>query len=95
MHVLRSHNDQEAIKIASEHAKNVIIVGAGFIGSESASSLKLKYKDAMNVHVVSLESVPMERIFGVEVGKMFVAEHEKNGVKMHTSRKVVEIKGDG
>ena len=26
---------------------------------------------------------------------MFAAEHEKNGVKIHSNRKVVEIKGDG
>ena len=62
--VLRSHNDQEDIKRRSETAKKVVILGAGFIGSESASALKLKYKEAMEVDMVSLESVPMERQFG-------------------------------
>jgi NAD(P)H-nitrite reductase large subunit len=91
---LRSHNDQESIKAASENAKKVVIVGGGFIGSESASALKLKYKDAMEVHMVSIEEVPLQRQFGLEVGKMFLSEHEKNGVKGYMGRKVVEIRGD-
>lgn len=41
VHMLRSHNDQAAIKSQTEAAKNVVIIGAGFIGSEAASSLKL------------------------------------------------------
>ena len=95
MLVLRSHNDQEEIKRRSESAKNVVILGGGFIGSESASAFKLKFKDAMNVHMVSLESVPMQRQLGTEVAKMLLKEHIENGVKTHMDRKVVEIKGDG
>lgn len=49
----------------------------------------------MEIHMISLEAVPLQRQFGLEVGKMFASEHEKNGVILHTSRKVVEIKGDG
>jgi NADPH-dependent 2,4-dienoyl-CoA reductase/sulfur reductase-like enzyme len=57
--VLRSHKDQEDVKrVAESGAKRVVILGAGFIGSESASALKLKYKDAMEVHMVSIDKVP-------------------------------------
>lgn len=42
-----------------------------------------------------MESVPLERQFGKEVGKVIYDEHVKNEVKMHMSRKVVEILGDG
>ena len=52
--VLRSHNDQEEIKKRAETAKNVVILGGGFIGSESASALKMKYKDEQNVDIVSI-----------------------------------------
>lgn len=44
--VLRNHQDQEGIKKHAESAKKVVILGAGFIGSECASALKMKYKDA-------------------------------------------------
>lgn len=94
--VLRSHQDQEDIKKLSEGgAKKVVILGAGFIGSESASALKLKYKDAMDVHMVSLDKVPYQKQFGLEVGAGLANEHEKNGVKLHMGRKLAEIKGDG
>jgi NAD(P)H-nitrite reductase large subunit len=39
--VLRSGADQEEIKKRSATAKNVVILGGGFIGSETASALKL------------------------------------------------------
>lgn len=39
--VLRSHNDQEQIKKLTPNAKKVVIIGSSFIGSESASALKL------------------------------------------------------
>jgi len=70
-----------------------VIIGGGFIGSESASSLKLQYKDALEVHLVSLEDYPIQRQFGTEVGKMLLSEHQKNGVHLHMGRKFTEIKG--
>jgi NADPH-dependent 2,4-dienoyl-CoA reductase/sulfur reductase-like enzyme len=30
-----------------------------------------------------MESVPMERVFGKEVGDIMTKEHNKNGVKLH------------
>jgi NADPH-dependent 2,4-dienoyl-CoA reductase/sulfur reductase-like enzyme len=93
--VLRSGRDQEEIKKRSDAAKKVVILGGGFIGSESASGLKLKYKDAQDVHLVYMENTPMERVLGKEIGNYLAAEHEKNGVKLHPGRRVAEIKGDG
>jgi NAD(P)H-nitrite reductase large subunit len=90
---LRSHNDQEAIKKMCANAKKVVILGSGFIGSESASALKLQYKDAMDVSIVSLTEFPFEKQFGKELGAMFLSEHLKNGVHMHMSRKVQSING--
>lgn len=56
--VLRSHNDQEAIKKLCPDAKKVVILGSSFIGSESASSFKLQYKEAIEVSIVGMEEVP-------------------------------------
>lgn len=57
--------------------------------------MKLKYKDELEVHMISIEDVPLQRQFGKEVGSMFLNEHQKNGVQCHMGRKVVEIKGSG
>lgn len=90
---LRDHRDQEGIKTLAETAKKVVILGGGFIGSECASALKMKYKDAQEVHLVSSSEVPLDRQFGPQIGKMFIKEHEENGVKLHINKRIVEIKG--
>ena len=53
VYTLRTEKDQAIIKEKAAHSKSVVIVGASFIGSESASSLKLKYKDDLAVHLIS------------------------------------------
>ena len=52
---LRTGNDQEKIKEACKGAKNIVIIGASFIGSECAASLKMHYKDAVNIQIVNGE----------------------------------------
>ena len=56
----------------------VVIIGASFIGMETAAMM---VKVSESVTVVGLETVPMERVLGVEVGQVFQRLHEKNGVK--------------
>ncbi len=92
--VLRSGADQEEIKKRSATAKNVVILGGGFIGSETASALKLQYKDQQTVHLVYMEKFPMGRQLGDQVGEYLAKEHAKAGVVLHATRRVSEIKGD-
>jgi len=93
--VLRSNVDQEEIKKRSASAKSVVILGGGFIGSESASALKLQYKETQDVHMIYMENYPMERQLGPQVGEYLAKEHAKHGVRLYPQRKVSEIKGDG
>lgn len=92
---MRNNIDQEEIKRRAENAKSVVILGGGFIGSESASALKFKYKEAQDVHLVYMEHTPMGRQLGSEVGGYIAKEHEKHGVKLYKERKVTEIRGEG
>lgn len=39
--------------------KNVTKIGAGFIGMEVASAIKLGFKDALNVSVIDQSSAPL------------------------------------
>lgn len=61
--VLRTHQDQEEIKrrLKTGTIKNLVIMGTGFIGSEVAASLKQLYHEELNIDVISMESVPLER----------------------------------
>jgi len=61
------------------------VIGASFIGLEVAASLR-----ARNVHVdvVAPGRIPMERIFGREIGAMIRRLHEEHGVQFHLPGKV-------
>lgn len=43
--VLRSGSDQTKIKEAIKNAKNIAVIGGGFIGSECAANIKNTFKD--------------------------------------------------
>ncbi|KAI9735440.1 MAG: hypothetical protein M1818_006446 [Claussenomyces sp. TS43310] len=59
--------------------KKIVIVGSSFIGMEVANATA-KEND---VTVVGMESTPLERVMGAEVGKIFQKSLEGNGVKFY------------
>lgn len=92
--VLRSAKDQTAIKELAAKSKSVVIIGASFIGSEAAASVKSFYKDKVDVHLVDIAKVPFERVLGKEVGLMVKSMHEDAGVKMHTEAQLARLEGN-
>ena len=57
VHFLRTADDMNKCKAAVADAKRVVMVGAGFIGSEAAAALIGKYKD-MDLHMICPTDVP-------------------------------------
>lgn len=55
---------------------------------EVASSIKLALKDAVNVRVITLDSAPMEHVFGKDVGNVLKDLANKNGVDVITNANV-------
>lgn len=47
-----------SLKESAKKAKNIVIVGASFIGLETASVLKKEFKDDVNITVVDSSDVP-------------------------------------
>jgi apoptosis-inducing factor 3 len=87
---LRTFADSRAILAAGESARAAVIVGAGFIGLEVAASLRAR---GIDVRVVGLEQVPLERIMGRDVGTFLRGVHESHGVTFHLGRSVSLIDG--
>jgi apoptosis-inducing factor 3 len=87
---LRSYADSRAMVKSCEKASRAVIVGASFIGLESAASLR---KRGLQVTIVAPEAVPFERIFGQEIGNMFRQFHEENGVTFHLGTAVEKFEG--
>ena len=84
--LLRSIPDVEAIlaAVGEKKGKNIVVVGSSFIGMEVGNCLASNN----NVTVVGMESAPMERVMGAEVGKIFQKLVSKNGVKFQLSASV-------
>ncbi|MBO3274073.1 FAD-dependent oxidoreductase [Pseudomonas schmalbachii] len=78
--MLRSLADARSIIGASQGAKSVALVGAGFIGMEAAAALRAR---GLQVHVVAPEDVPLERVLGPEVGGFITSLHQEQGVVFH------------
>ena len=93
---LRNINDYKAINTAvrEQGAKNITIIGAGFIGMELASALKTALKDQVNITLLEAADVPLKRVLGEKVGKVWQNLSEKNGVTIHTSAKINKIQSD-
>lgn len=87
---LRTFADSRAIVAAAESAKSAVIVGASFIGLEVAASLRAR---DIEVHVVGLEQVPLERVMGRDVGVFLRGVHESHGVIFHLGQSVSLIDG--
>ncbi|XP_011942742.1 PREDICTED: apoptosis-inducing factor 3 isoform X6 [Cercocebus atys] len=70
--------------------RNVVIVGAGFLGMEVAAYLTEK---AHSVSVVELEETPFRRFLGERVGRALMKMFENNRVKFYMQTEVSELRG--
>ncbi|MFZ0391181.1 MAG: FAD-dependent oxidoreductase [Calditrichia bacterium] len=89
---LRTFDNADSIITAAEKAKRALVVGSGFIGMETAFSLK---KRGLQVTVVTKEEIPFQSKLGSSLGKVFQKEHEKNGITFFTKSGVKEFTGNG
>ncbi|KAF7925233.1 hypothetical protein BELL_0362g00040 [Botrytis elliptica] len=87
------HHVKGIVAAIGEKNKKIVIIGSSFIGMEVANATA---KDN-NVTVVGMESAPLERVMGAEVGRIFQKALEGNGVKFHMEagvEKAVPSKSD-
>jgi len=87
---LRSFADARLISEAAGAARKAVLIGAGFIGMELASSLR---KRGLEVTVVSPESLPLAGLLGDRVASILRTRHEKDGVTFASGVSVVQISG--
>jgi NADPH-dependent 2,4-dienoyl-CoA reductase/sulfur reductase-like enzyme/nitrite reductase/ring-hydroxylating ferredoxin subunit len=89
VHYLRSLPDSRAIIAATANAKRAVVIGASFIGLETAASLRAR---GLEVHAVAPGTRPLERILGAEIGDFIRALHEQtHGVIFHLDTKPIAI----
>jgi NADPH-dependent 2,4-dienoyl-CoA reductase/sulfur reductase-like enzyme/nitrite reductase/ring-hydroxylating ferredoxin subunit len=87
---LRTLADARAIIAAMAQTRTAVVVGSSFIGLEVAASLRAR---GIEVHVVGLDRVPLERVLGAEVGTFVRQLHESHGVTFHLESSVNRVDG--
>ena len=92
VYYLRTAADMKKIQERAAQVKEgIAIIGAGFISTEAASALALKYQGQFEIHIVSSQEHPLENKFGKEIGEMLTHKHTTHGITMHMKNGVSEI----
>jgi NADPH-dependent 2,4-dienoyl-CoA reductase/sulfur reductase-like enzyme/nitrite reductase/ring-hydroxylating ferredoxin subunit len=89
---LRTWTDADALRGIAASARNAVVIGASFIGLETAASLR---ELGLNVTVVGTEDRPLAKALGHEIGDFVRRTHEAHGVRFRLGRRPVEIRTDG
>ncbi len=92
VHYLRTLADCDALRSRLDAGGHVVVVGAGWIGSEFAASARQR---GLNVTVIDPLELPNERIFGPEIGAFYRDVHAQHGVELLLGEGVDSFEGDG
>ena len=89
--LLRSFNDADAIIAKAKEATNAVVIGASFIGMETAASL---VERKVSVTVVAPDDVPFKKTLGPEIGKLLQQVHQDKGVKFKLGSRAARFEGN-
>lgn len=90
VHYLRAIEDSEAIKAGFTRAQSVAVIGAGWIGLETAAAARAA---GLRVTVLEAASLPLVRVLGDVVGQFFADLHRAHGVDLRLEVGVAELLG--
>jgi 3-phenylpropionate/trans-cinnamate dioxygenase ferredoxin reductase subunit len=87
---LRQMGDSDVLRAAIMAAGRVVVIGAGWIGSEVAASAR---QLGAQVAIVAPDQVPLERVLGPEIGGVYRDLHAEHRVALHLSTQIDAIVG--
>jgi 3-phenylpropionate/trans-cinnamate dioxygenase ferredoxin reductase subunit len=89
---LRTVIESDMLLDHMKHARRVVVVGAGWIGLETAAAARTHEAE---VTVVEVDALPLRRVLGDEVARVFADLHRANGVDLRFEASVREFRGAG
>ena len=92
VYYLRTLQDCDALRTRLKSGGRVVVVGAGWIGSEFAASARQR---GLEVTIVDPLALPNERIFGMEIGAFYRDVHAQHGIELLLGEGVDALDGDG
>ncbi len=90
IHYLRTLADSNEIGARIERGGHLVVVGSGWIGAEIAASARRR---GCEVTVIERSSLPLERVLGPEVGRVYRDLHRANGVEFLPETTVERFQG--
>jgi 3-phenylpropionate/trans-cinnamate dioxygenase ferredoxin reductase component len=89
---LRTITEADALIDHVKRSSRVVVVGAGWIGLETAAAAR---SHGAEVTVVEIDSLPLHRVLGTELGQVFADLHRSHGVEFRFGAQVAEFVGGG
>ncbi|MGH3645570.1 MAG: NAD(P)/FAD-dependent oxidoreductase [Micromonosporaceae bacterium] len=89
---LRRVEDSDRLADAIRGGGRVAVIGAGWIGLETAAAAR---SYGCDVTVIEPRPAPLQAALGPEMGGFFAQLHRQHGVDLRLGRGVSEIRGDG
>jgi 3-phenylpropionate/trans-cinnamate dioxygenase ferredoxin reductase subunit len=90
VHHLRTIDDAVRLREAVGDASRVAVIGAGWIGSEVAASVR---QMGVDVVLVDAAPVPLQRVLGDDIGGVFRELHAEHGVDLRLGTGVAQVRG--
>jgi 3-phenylpropionate/trans-cinnamate dioxygenase ferredoxin reductase component len=95
VHYLRTMDESESLLeamrgLAAAGGGRVVVVGAGWIGLETAAAAR---EHGLAAAVVEVDRLPLRRVLGDEVAAVFRDLHVAHGVEFHFDREVRQVGG--
>ena len=92
VHYLRNLDDSDALRAAFRPGANVVVIGAGWIGLETAAAARTA---GATVTVLESAELPLLRVLGPQMAQVFAGLHRENGVDLRLGVEVAGLRGDG
>ena len=90
IHYLRTLIDSRRIGERIEAGQRLVVIGSGWIGAEVAASARQK---GCEVTLLEMASLPLERVLGPEVGRIYRDLHRDHGVEFLPETTVARFEG--
>lgn len=88
---VRTRADADAMKAASVAAKQIVVIGGGYIGLEAAAVMR---KAGKKVVLLELLDRVLARVAGEELSRFYEKEHRDHGVDLRLGVSIEAIEGD-
>ncbi|WP_028478681.1 NAD(P)/FAD-dependent oxidoreductase [Nocardia sp. CNY236] len=88
VYTLRTIEDSDALIALFGNARRIVVIGAGWIGLETAAAARAA---GVEVTIVELAELPLRTVLGPEMGEVFAGLHRANGVNFQFGAQVEAI----